>query len=109
MTPVVGFIDEWFRPRPSPSEVSAVFTVPLDFFMCDKDHFAAGGREPLHFFYFEEPDSGRRYEIWGLTALLAIVVASLALRKKAEFDVGLDSEDLLSFLQRRLHQRLSKL
>ncbi|XP_067445598.1 peroxisomal coenzyme A diphosphatase NUDT7 [Thunnus thynnus] len=113
VTPVVGFIDESFCPRPNPAEVSAVFTVPLDFFTSEKDHFtthgAAGMTGPLHSFYFTDPDTGNQYHIWGLTAMVVIVVALLALRKKPEFDVGFDSEDPLSFFQQILHRRISKL
>uniref|UniRef100_A0A4W6DSF2 Nudix (nucleoside diphosphate linked moiety X)-type motif 7 n=1 Tax=Lates calcarifer TaxID=8187 RepID=A0A4W6DSF2_LATCA len=86
VTPVVGFIEESFCPCPNPAEVSTVFTVPLDFFTSKKDHFAAHGAAGmvglLHSFYFVDPDSGSQYHIWGLTAMLAILVAALALRKK---------------------------
>lgn len=113
MTPVVGFIDESFIPRPNPAEVSAVFTVPLDFFTRDKDHSSshgvAGMRGFLHSFYFVDPDSGRQFHIWGLTATFAILVAVLALRTTPEFDVGFDPEDPLPFFQRMLLSRTSKL
>lgn len=113
VTPVVGFIEETFTPTPNPAEVSAVFTVPLDFFTSQKDHYAAHGAAgtmgALHSFHFMDPETGTQYHIWGLTAMLAILVAALALRKKPEFDVGFDSEDPLSFFQQILHARLSKL
>uniref|UniRef100_A0A4W6DS00 Peroxisomal coenzyme A diphosphatase NUDT7 n=1 Tax=Lates calcarifer TaxID=8187 RepID=A0A4W6DS00_LATCA len=98
VTPVVGFIEESFCPCPNPAEVSTVFTVPLDFFTSKKDHFAAHGAAGmvglLHSFYFVDPDSGSQYHIWGLTAMLAILVAAL---------------DPFSFFQQILHKRLSKL
>ncbi|XP_017261233.1 peroxisomal coenzyme A diphosphatase NUDT7 isoform X2 [Kryptolebias marmoratus] len=113
VTPVVGFIDETFRPVLNPAEVSAVFSVPLDFFISDKDHYAShnapGMMGALHSFYFADPVSKSQYHIWGLTAMLAVVVAAIALKKKPEFDVGFDSEDPLSFFQQVLHTRLSKL
>ncbi|KAM9854107.1 peroxisomal coenzyme A diphosphatase NUDT7 [Aulostomus maculatus] len=112
VTPVIGFIRESFSPRPNPEEVSAVFTVPLEFFTSEKDHCASHGSVgmvPLHSFNFVDPDTGSQYHIWGLTAMLAVIVAVLALKKEPEFDVGLDSEDLLSSLQLRLHRRISKL
>ncbi|TNN70908.1 Peroxisomal coenzyme A diphosphatase NUDT7 [Liparis tanakae] len=105
VTPVVGFIDEAFRPRPNPAEVSAVFTVPLDLFASDKDHDAAG---MIPSFDFVDPDSGTHFHIWGLTAMFAILVAVLALRRTPEFHV-FNSEEPFSFLQQILHQRTSKL
>ncbi|KAM3870709.1 peroxisomal coenzyme A diphosphatase NUDT7 [Diretmus argenteus] len=112
VTPVVGFIEESFCPCPNPSEVSAVFTVPLDFFTREKDHSTyspPGMTRLLHAFNFTDPDSEGQYEIWGMTAILAILVAVLALRKKPEFDVGFDSEEPLSFFQHSLDRRISKL
>ncbi|XP_068578467.1 peroxisomal coenzyme A diphosphatase NUDT7 [Cebidichthys violaceus] len=113
VTPVVGFIDESFCPCPNPAEVSAVFTVPLDFFTSDKDHYASHGAAGmmglLHSFYFVDPDSGSQYHIWGLTAIFAILVAALALRRTPEFDVVFDPEDPLSFFQRILQRKTSKL
>ncbi|XP_060891066.1 peroxisomal coenzyme A diphosphatase NUDT7 [Labrus mixtus] len=113
VTPVVGFIEESFHPSPNPAEVNAVFTVPLDFFTSEKDHYAAHGAAgmvgPWHSFYFEDPDSGSRYHIFGLTAMFAILVSTVALKKTPEFEVGFDSKDLLSFFQEALHRRISKL
>ncbi|XP_012775051.2 peroxisomal coenzyme A diphosphatase NUDT7 isoform X2 [Maylandia zebra] len=113
VTPVVGFIEESFCPSPNPAEVSAVFTVPLDFFTSKEDHHSTYGvvgmSGLLHSFYFVDTDLGSQYHIWGLTALLAILVAVLALKKKPEFEVGFDSEDPLAFFQQILHRRISKL
>lgn len=113
VSPVVGFIEETFDPTPNPSEVSAVFAVPLDFFTRKKDHYAtwgvAGAIGPLHSFYFRDPASGHQYHIFGLTAMLATLVAALALKKKPEFDVGFDFVDPFSFFKKILHKRLSKL
>ncbi|XP_028307325.1 peroxisomal coenzyme A diphosphatase NUDT7 [Gouania willdenowi] len=113
VTPVVAFIKESFIPRPNAAEVSAVFKVPLHFFTSEKDHYATHGAAglvgPLHSFYFSDLDSGNQYHIWGLTAMLAILVAALALKKKPEFDVGFNSEDPLAFFQHILDRRISKL
>lgn len=113
VTPVVGFIEESFCPNPNPAEVSAVFTVPLDFFTSKEDHHSTYGvvgmSGLLHSFYFVDTNSGSQYHIWGLTALLAILVAVLALKKKPDFEVGFDSEDPLAFFQQILHRRISKL
>ncbi|XP_035497871.1 peroxisomal coenzyme A diphosphatase NUDT7 isoform X1 [Scophthalmus maximus] len=108
VTPVVGFIEESFCPRPNPAEVSAVFTVPLDVFI-GKDHGAHGMLGPLNSFHYEDPDSGSQYHIWGLTAMFAILVAALALKKKPEFDAGFDHDDPLPFFQQVLHRRICKL
>lgn len=113
VTPVVSFIEESFRPSPNPAEVSAVFTVPLDFFIKEEGHFAAHGAPwtagPVHFFHYEDPESGNKFHIWGLTAMLAVVVAACALRREPEFDVGFDTADPSSFFQQVLNRRLSKL
>ncbi|XP_029290235.1 peroxisomal coenzyme A diphosphatase NUDT7 [Cottoperca gobio] len=113
VTPVVGFIDESFCPRLNPAEVSAAFTVPLDFFTSNKDHYAthggAGTMGLMHSFYFVDPDSGSQFHIWGLTAMFAILVATLALKKKPEFDVVFDPDNPLPFFQKILHRRTSKL
>uniref|UniRef100_A0A3B5MUA8 Uncharacterized protein n=1 Tax=Xiphophorus couchianus TaxID=32473 RepID=A0A3B5MUA8_9TELE len=113
VSPVVGFIKETFTPTPNPSEVSAVFAVPLDFFTREKDHCithgVAGMTGPLHSFYFRDPASGSQYHIFGLTAMLATLVAVLALKKKPQFDVGFDLVDPLAFFKKILHKRLSKL
>ncbi|CAJ1056911.1 peroxisomal coenzyme A diphosphatase NUDT7 [Xyrichtys novacula] len=112
VTPVVGFIEETFHPSPNPAEVSAVFAVPLDFFMREKDHDAihfAAMQGLVHFFHYVDPESGSQYAIWGLTAMLAIMVAAFALRTNPEYDVGFDTEDPFSFFQQTLNRRLSKL
>lgn len=113
VTPVVGFIEESFCPCQNPAEVSAVFHVPLKFFISKEDHDAphsASWTERLiHSFHYVDPDSASQYHIWGLTAMFAIVVSVLALRKKPEFAVCYDSEDPLPFFQHILQKRISKL
>ncbi|CAB1323085.1 unnamed protein product [Coregonus sp. 'balchen'] len=112
VTPVVGFIEASFSPRPNPAEVSAVFTVPLEFFTREIDHSsysAPGIAGLLHSFQFPDSESGSHYQIWGLTAILAILVSVLALRKKPEFETGFDSDDPVSFFQHNLNKRISKL
>lgn len=108
MTPVVGFIEDSFCACPNPAEVSAVFTVPLEFFTRKADHTAYTQMVgQLHSFLFLDPESGSHYQIWGLTAILAILVSVLALRKKPEFDIGFDSDDPISFFQHNLNRRIS--
>lgn len=110
MTPVVGFVEESFCPCPNPAEVSAVFSVPLDFFTSGKNHVSSVGTfGPMHSFYFLDPDSGNQYHIWGLTAMIAIQVSVLALRKKPQFDVAFDADGPFSTLKKSLLLQLSKL
>lgn len=112
MTTVVGFIEESFCPCPNPAEVSAVFSVPLDFFTSEENHVSPSSVStsgPMHSFYFLDPGSGNKYYIWGLTAMIAILVSVLALRKKPEFDVAFDTDDPFLFLQKVLLRKLSKL
>ncbi|XP_054631573.1 peroxisomal coenzyme A diphosphatase NUDT7 [Dunckerocampus dactyliophorus] len=113
VTPVVGFIEESFRPSPNPAEVSAAFTVPLDVFAFNKDHFdglaAAQAAVPSLSFDYVDPDTGAKYHIWGLTAMIAFIVATIAHKTKPEFDMGFNAEELQGMLRRHLHKRLSKL
>ncbi|XP_061825154.1 peroxisomal coenzyme A diphosphatase NUDT7 [Nerophis lumbriciformis] len=113
VTPVVGFIQESFRPRPNPAEVSAAFTVPLDLFTLDKDHLgdprAAQAPVPSLSFHFTDPRTGARYHIWGLTAMVALIVAAIARKTSPESDVGVRAEELQVMLRRHLEERRSKL
>lgn len=113
VTPVVAFIDESFIPRRNQAEVAEVFHVPLDFFLGNKNHICLGGITGAsgfkHSFHYEDIQSGNRYHIWGLTAFLAVLVATLALRKKPEFEIPYDPSAPLAFFKRALRQKLSKL
>lgn len=113
VTPVVAFIDESFSPRPNPAEVSAIFYAPLELFISKKSHKCldvfSGQLGFKHFFHYDDLESGNSYHIWGLTALLAVLVSTLALRKKPEFDIFYDIADPLPFFKQALHQKISKL
>lgn len=112
VTPVVAFIDESFEAQPNPAEVSEVFTVPLDFFRKEADHSLhpiPSVPAPLHSFLYTDPTTGKLQHIWGLTAMLAILVAVLASQKKPEFNVGYDLDNPLKFFQRNIDLRISKL
>ncbi|KAL2093853.1 hypothetical protein ACEWY4_011165 [Coilia grayii] len=112
VTPVVAFIDESFEPQANPDEVSEVFTVPLDFFRQEASHSACpvpGVQGPLHSFLYPDPITGKQQHIWGLTALLAILVAVLGLEKKPEFNVGFDLDNPLPYFQHSIDIRISKL
>lgn len=113
VTPVVAFVDESFHPHLNPAEVTEVFHVPLEFFLGEKDHICLDGFSGpsgfKHSFHYDDLQSGNRYHIWGLTALLAVLVATLALRKKPEFEVFYDTAAPLAFFKMALRQKISKL
>lgn len=113
VTPVVAFVDESFSPRLNPAEVAEVFHVPLDFFLGNKNHICLDGFTGAsgfkHSFHYDDLQSGNRYHIWGLTALLAVLVATLALRKKPEFDIFYDTTAPLASFKMALRQKISKL
>ncbi|XP_068168588.1 peroxisomal coenzyme A diphosphatase NUDT7 isoform X2 [Antennarius striatus] len=109
VTPVVGFIDEPFSPSPNPAEVSSVFSVPLEFFTSGKGHRALNAASWMHSFHFADPHSGETFHIWGLTAMIAIMVAAFACRKKPEFEIGFDIHDPVPFFQWNLQRQMSKL
>jgi len=71
VTPVVGLIDPPFTLRPDPSEVAAVFEVPLDLVLDPANHaletVIRDGRE-REYYVLTHPE---RY-IWGLTARMLI-------------------------------------
>ncbi|CAL8358588.1 unnamed protein product [Lota lota] len=112
VTAVVGFIDGSFLPCPNPAEVSEVFAVPLNLFIQKKDHSmlgAPGTPSSLHCFQFHDPESGRQYRIYGLTAAFAILVAVLALGKWPEFDIDLESGSFVDSINSRIIRTMSKL
>lgn len=113
VTPVVAFVDESFHPLLNPAEVAEVFYVPLEFFLGEKNHICLDGfsGQPgfKHSFHYDDLQSGSRYHIWGLTALLAVLVATLALKKKPEFGVFFDTAAPLAFFKMALRQKMSKL
>ncbi|XP_023695493.1 peroxisomal coenzyme A diphosphatase NUDT7 [Paramormyrops kingsleyae] len=112
VTPVVAFIKDTFQAHPNPEEVSHVFSVPLSFFLGQTNHssyYLPGITGKLHSFMYQDFDSKKTFHIWGLTAILAILVAVLVLGRKPMFEVDFDSEDPLPFFQRNLHFQISKL
>lgn len=112
VTPVVAFIDDSFKAQPNPAEVSDVFTVPLDYFINRSGHSSftvTGYVMEIHSFLYQDSDSGKVYTIWGLTAILAILTAVLAFRRKPVFEIAFDAEDPLPYFQRNLHFLVSKM
>ncbi|XP_072519649.1 peroxisomal coenzyme A diphosphatase NUDT7 [Salminus brasiliensis] len=112
VTPVVGFINESFRPHPNPAEVSDVFSVPVEFFLKETNHTAypvpnISGK--MHSFIFTDPVTDKIYQIWGLTASLSILMAVLVFNRQPEFEAGFDVDNVIVTFRRELKQRISKL
>lgn len=72
VTPVVGWIDPAFQPRPDPNEVAEVFEVPLAELVAPGNMQAidlhVAGR-PRRVFEYVGPGAGGQH-IWGATALI---------------------------------------
>lgn len=112
VTPVVGFISESFSARPNPSEVSDVFSVPVEFFLKDTNHTAypvANISGMTHSFIYNDPVTDKIHQIWGLTASLSILMAVLVFDRKPEFDVGFDVDNAIVKYRLELKNRISKL
>ena len=105
VTPVVCFLKGAMDPKdmrlvPN-DEVDCVFWVPLALFVESKYHNAVtrtwrGWKFSQHGFRFLEPVSGRTHFIWGLTAMICIVVSAIALNMAPAFPctIGLIHEFL---------------
>ncbi|KAJ8247528.1 hypothetical protein GJAV_G00247410 [Gymnothorax javanicus] len=112
VTPVVAFIEDSFKAQPNPAEVSDVFTVPLNYFLSQSGHSSfsvAGITGEIHSFRYQDPDSRISFTIWGLTALIAILTAVLAFRRKPSFEIAFDAKDPRPYFQSRLSLHKSKM
>ncbi|KAI5617545.1 peroxisomal coenzyme A diphosphatase NUDT7 [Silurus asotus] len=112
VTPVVAFISDSFQASPNPDEVSEVFSVPVEWFLNEKDHSAyplPNNGEYKHSFIYTDPVTEKTHQIWGMTAFLIILLAVLVFEKKPEFEVGFDLENLIVNFRRYLQHKLSKL
>ncbi|TRY85818.1 hypothetical protein DNTS_011863 [Danionella cerebrum] len=113
ITPVVGFLDASFCPHLNPQEVCEVFSVPLEFFTREEHHsllLVPGALGPIHsFIYRGSLSDARGWQIWGLTAAIAITVASLGLERELEFDPGFETTAPAPRLREALLKRLSRL
>ncbi|XP_012628000.1 peroxisomal coenzyme A diphosphatase NUDT7 [Microcebus murinus] len=101
VTPVVGFIDHNFRAQPNPDEVKHAFLVPLDYFLHPRvyrqKHVTFFGHSIItHFFEYVNPEDGVTYQIKGMTAKIAVLVALIVLGKKPTFEVEYNLSDLIS-------------
>ncbi|BFM06536.1 NUDIX hydrolase [Halioxenophilus aromaticivorans] len=69
--PIVGWVDELPDLIPSPDELDAVFSVPLEFFLADQrirtDIYSSQGVT-----YWSPAWQFEQYEIWGLTARILV-------------------------------------
>ncbi|SFO96139.1 CoA pyrophosphatase [Tranquillimonas alkanivorans] len=67
VTPVLGWIERPFIPRPEPGEVEEVFTVPFDH-LADPSRYTIQSRRwrGMHRFYYALPFGP--YYVWGATA-----------------------------------------
>ncbi|XP_011845486.1 PREDICTED: peroxisomal coenzyme A diphosphatase NUDT7 isoform X2 [Cercocebus atys] len=101
ITPFVGLIDHNFQAQPNPAEVKDVFLVPLAYFLHPQVHdqhyvTRLGHRFINHIFEYTNPEDGVTYQIKGITANLAVLVAFIILEKKPTFEVQFNLNDVLS-------------
>uniref|UniRef100_A0A2I3GXX0 Nudix hydrolase 7 n=1 Tax=Nomascus leucogenys TaxID=61853 RepID=A0A2I3GXX0_NOMLE len=101
ITPFVGLIDHNFQAQPNPAEVKDVFLVPLAYFLHPQVHdqhyvTRLGHRFINHIFEYTNPEDGVTYQIKGMTANLAVLVAFIILEKKPTFEVQFNLNDVLS-------------
>ncbi|XP_004690221.1 PREDICTED: peroxisomal coenzyme A diphosphatase NUDT7 [Condylura cristata] len=96
--PVVGFLDHNFQAQPNPDEVKTVFLVPLEYFLHPHVYHQyqltrAGLQFLFHSFEYTNPEDGVTYHIKGITAKLAVLVASIILGGKPAFEVDFNLND----------------
>uniref|UniRef100_A0A2I2YRR1 Nudix hydrolase 7 n=1 Tax=Gorilla gorilla gorilla TaxID=9595 RepID=A0A2I2YRR1_GORGO len=101
ITPFVGLIDHNFQAQPNPAEVKDVFLVPLAYFLHpqvhDQHYITRLGHHFInHVFEYTNPEDGVTYQIKGMTANLAVLVAFIILEKKPTFEVQFNLNDVLS-------------
>ncbi|XP_063801454.1 peroxisomal coenzyme A diphosphatase NUDT7 [Pseudophryne corroboree] len=108
ITPVVGIVDDTFQPAPNPSEVTDVFLVPLEFFI-SSDHYTPlhlikpyFGAHIIHRFRYQDVDTKKVFNIWGLTAHFALLLAVILLEKGPSFDLEFDLESRLQGCEKAL-------
>eukprot|EP00878_Enallax_costatus_P003413 GHUV01003623.1.p1 GENE.GHUV01003623.1~~GHUV01003623.1.p1 ORF type:complete len:282 (+),score=55.25 GHUV01003623.1:287-1132(+) len=89
VTPVVAQVPNDFTPSPSVDEVSAVFSMPLSYFLDTHRHIhwdVKSKTTPRKCYRVHSFDY-QGFIVWGLTAQILIHVAQLALGRPAAFEV----------------------
>ncbi|KAF6253594.1 NUDIX hydrolase domain-like protein [Scenedesmus sp. NREL 46B-D3] len=89
VTPVVALVPDDFQPQPNADEVDAVFAMPLSAFLDAHQHIHWDMRSKAATERFRRVHSFdyQGYVVWGLTALIMIQVAELALGRPPDFEV----------------------
>ncbi|NWR72178.1 NUDT7 diphosphatase, partial [Centropus unirufus] len=102
VTPVVGFIEDTFQATPNPDEVSAVFVVPLEYFVKPLNHSSlpyatsSGHSSWMHCFMYHDQEHQTSFKIWGLTAHFALFLALAVYGERPTFAVDYDIDNLAS-------------
>ncbi|XP_035579054.1 peroxisomal coenzyme A diphosphatase NUDT7-like [Zalophus californianus] len=102
ITPVVGFIDHNFQAQPNPDEVKSVFLVPLEYFLHPHVYHQRylthyGHHVIIHCFEYTDPGDGVTYQIKGITAKLALLLALIIFGENPIFEMEFNVNDLISY------------
>ncbi|XP_068089846.1 peroxisomal coenzyme A diphosphatase NUDT7-like [Hyperolius riggenbachi] len=117
VTPVVGIVEDTFEPLPNPNEVTAVFYVPLDFFI-STDHCTLldlnmhpFGMFRMYRYIYQDAETRKDFNIWGLTANAALLLSVMLLEKGPSFDQEFDLEKRIQTSEKFIldYNNLSKL
>jgi 8-oxo-dGTP pyrophosphatase MutT (NUDIX family) len=111
VSPFVGVISENQQMLKQESEVQAIVTVPIDFFV-DKNNFREesfimnGNKHPMFYYDYTDKKTTMTYSIWGATAHLILVFIDLVYELKiSKFDLKKfrvdDLEDLKLYIKNR--------
>ncbi|XP_018419300.1 PREDICTED: peroxisomal coenzyme A diphosphatase NUDT7 [Nanorana parkeri] len=108
VTPVVGIVEDTFQPTPNPNEVTEVLYVPLDLFI-SLDHYTAipynippFGKQTIHKFEHEDPQTKKSFYIWGLTGHFALLISVILLERRPLFDPEFDLESTLKVCEKTI-------
>ncbi|WIA11436.1 hypothetical protein OEZ85_011553 [Tetradesmus obliquus] len=89
VTPVVAQVPADFQPQPNADEVDAVFAMPLSAFLDAHQHihWDVRSKSTTQRFYRVHSFDYQGYVVWGLTAVIMICLAELALGRPPDFEV----------------------